>query len=290
MALTTQIKQALNRVLAPVNLKLETLTSDRAELRRLEHLASQGHFDRPICPIPSSFVPPPDALVETIRASASRFEDFTAEGSNPVRYSFNNSYFSSPDAEVLYAMLRWLRPSLYVEVGSGNSTRVARQAVIDGNLSTRIVCVDPAPRRELAGMADEIHRERVEDLQDTAVMARLQAGDVLFIDSSHDVRPGNDVMHLFLEVLPRLAPGVIVHVHDVFLPYDYPRDWVVGQRLTWTEQYIVAALLSGRSRFEAIWPGYWLQRTWAGFEALLPHSHGRRAQSLWLSVGESERV
>jgi predicted O-methyltransferase YrrM len=285
MALTTAFKRVLNRALAPANLKLETLTSERAEHRRLLELDRTGHFERPICRVPTSFAFPPAALVETIRASASRFDTFVSEDRNPVNYSFDNSYFSSPDAEVLYAMLRWQRPRCYVEIGSGHSTRVARQAVLDGQLPTRITCIDPAPRREIAGIADEIHHERVENLKARTFLTDLRPGDVLFIDSSHDIAPGNDVMHLFLGVFPNLAPGVIIHVHDVFLPYDYPRDWVLEHRFAWTEQYLVAALLSCGSRYEPIWPGHWLQRTWPEFDALLPHARGRRAQSLWLSVG-----
>jgi hypothetical protein len=285
MALTTSIKRVLNRALAPANLKLETLTSERAEYRRLLGLDRDGHFERPICRVPTSFALPPAALIETIRASTSRFDTFVSESRNAVGYSFENSYFSSPDAEVLYAMLRWQRPRWYVEIGSGHSTRVARQAVLDGQLPTRITCIDPAPRREVAGIADEIHRERVEGPRARTFLDELLPGDVLFIDSSHDIAPGNDVMHLFLDVLPNLAPGVIIHIHDVFLPYDYPRDWVLEHRLCWTEQYLVAALLSCDSRYEAIWPGYWLQRTWPEFAALLPNAKGRRAQSLWLRVG-----
>jgi hypothetical protein len=285
MALTTSIKRVLNRALAPANLKIDTLTSERAEHRRLLELDRAGHFERAICRVPTSFKLPPAALIETIRASTSRFESFVSEDRNPVSYSFDNSYFSSPDAEILYAILRWQRPRCYVEIGSGHSTRVARQAVLDGHLPTRITCIDPAPRREVAGIADEIHRERVESPQARTFLDELLPGDVLFIDSSHDIAPGNDVMHLFLEVLPSLAPGVIIHIHDVFLPYDYPRDWVLEHRLSWTEQYLVAALLSCGSQYEAIWPGYWLQRTWPEFDALLPHARGRRAQSLWMSIG-----
>jgi predicted O-methyltransferase YrrM len=285
MALTTTIKRVLNRALAPANLKLDTLTSERAEHLRLLELDRNGHFDRPISRVPASFALPPAALIETIRAGTSRFATFVSEDRNPVGYSFDNSYFSSPDAEVLYAMLRWKRPRWYVEIGSGHSTRVARQAVLDGELPTRITCIDPAPRREVSGIADEIHRERVESPQARTFLDELLPGDVLFIDSSHDIAPGNDVMHIFLHVLPSLAPGVIIHIHDVFLPYDYPRDWVLEHRLSWTEQYLVAALLSCDSRYESIWPGYWLQRTWPEFAALLPNATGRRAQSLWLTAG-----
>jgi predicted O-methyltransferase YrrM len=285
MALTTAIKRVLNRALAPANLKIDTLTSERAEQQRLLALDRSGHFERPVYPLPAGFALPPTALIETIRASSERFDTFVSASLNPFGYSFDNSYFSSPDAEVLYAMLRWRKPHRYVEIGSGHSTRVARQAVSDGGLKTRIACIDPFPRREIVGIADEVHRERVEQSH-TRVLDALETGDFLFIDSSHEVRPGNDVLYLFLHVLPALSAGVVVHIHDVFLPYEYPRDWIIDQRSQWTEQYLVASLLASCDRVQALWPGHWLQRTWDSFDELLPHARGRRAQSLWLTTCE----
>jgi predicted O-methyltransferase YrrM len=288
MAFSTRVKEALNATLAPLNLKLDSLTAERAELLRQRELERSGHFDRAICPVPSTFGPPPDGLIQAIREGESRFDSFESPDRNPVGYSFDNAYFSSPDAEALYGMIRWRRPARYLEIGSGHSTRVARQAISDGNLTTRVVCVDPSPRLDVARLADEVHEQRIERIED-GPLSELGVGDILFIDSSHEIRPGNDVVHLLLRVLPTLPPGTLVHIHDVFLPFDYPRDWVVGKPFSWSEQYLVAALLDGNDRLRVLWPGYWLQKTWPGFSDLLPHARGRRAQSLWLSVEHERR-
>ena len=151
----------------------------------------------------------------------------------------------------LYGLLAERRPSLLLEVGSGWSTRVARRAITDLDLPTRLVSIDPSPRAEVDRICDEVVRDRVESCADR-LAARLAPGDILFIDSSHRVLMGNDVTVLFLEVLPRLAPGVLVHVHDVFLPWDYPAEWIDR---VYAEQYLLAMLLlAGGDRVRVVLP------------------------------------
>ncbi|WP_235754343.1 class I SAM-dependent methyltransferase [Ruegeria pomeroyi] len=129
---------------------------------------------------------------------------------------------TTPDAEALYLMIRRYQPRRVIEVGCGNSTRITRQAALDGGLETEITAIDPWPRADIAGVVDRFEQARLEEV-DPAVFAALEADDVLFIDSSHQVRMSNDVAHLFCRIIPALAPGVVIHVHDVFLPYEYPK-------------------------------------------------------------------
>src|SRR5207245_655950 len=106
-----------------------------------------------------------------------------------------------------------------------------------------LVSIDPAPRREIAQHADEVIRYRVESFEPSRILSRLDRNDILFIDSSHEIKTGNDVLHLFLNILPSLSPGVIVHVHDIFLPFEYPKEWIVEHRWAWGEQYLLQSLL-----------------------------------------------
>jgi hypothetical protein len=169
----------------------------------------------------------------------------------------DNDQFPVQDAALLYGLVRHLRPERFVEVGSGWSTTVTRRAVEDGSLPTRVVCIEPYPRpflREVGGI--ELRVEKVQHTPST-VFDALAPGDVLFIDSSHIAKTGSDVVHLVLDVLPRLAPGVVVHVHDVFIPEDYPVGWVTAG-FGWNEQYLVQAFLAGHARAEVLAMNHWL--------------------------------
>ncbi len=152
-----------------------------------------------------------------------------------------NDYLSPADAAVLYGVVSALAPSRIVEVGSGYSTRIMRQAVTDRGGACEITAIDPAPRAEIAAVADRIVRQNVVGV-DAAPFRALGAGDVLFIDGSHYAFNGTDTPFLLLEVLPALAPGVVVHVHDIFLPYEY--DELFSSRF-YNEQYVLAGLLLG---------------------------------------------
>ena len=284
MTLGRSLIDGLNRALAPVNLRLDTRTRSRAELARLRAVRASGHFERPVFPIPPAFeAMDPSRLLEAITSYRRRFEDFEDPSRNSTAYSFDNGYFTSPDAEVLYTVVREHRPRTVIEVGSGHSTRLIRQALADGGMSGRLVSIDPVPRRDLGQLADEHYLSPVESLRDQAAFAALRAGDILFVDSSHVVRTANDVVFLFLQVVPELRPGVLVHVHDIFLPYDYPADWIVERGWDWSEQYLIQALLTENRSYDVLWAGHYLQRTWPEFADHFPHARGRRASSLWLT-------
>ncbi len=171
----------------------------------------------------------------------------------PHEFHFANPMFSGTDALALYCMVRDVRPALIVEVGSGFSTRLSAQALV-ANGGGELVCVEPYPdavlRQGFPGLTSLIAMP-VQAVP-PEVFDRLGAGDILFIDSSHVVRCGGDVTFLYLEVLPRLAPGVLVHVHDVFLPKEYPEEWLRQKFLFWNEQYLLQAFLAFNAAYEVV--------------------------------------
>jgi hypothetical protein len=155
---------------------------------------------------------------------------------------WDQDWFPRLDAAIAYAIVRRHRPARIVEVGSGHSTRFMVRAVEDGGLATQIFAIDPAPRAALQGLPIEWLPATVPACGLTPFQ-RLAAGDLLFIDSSHILMPGTDVDFLLNDVLPILPAGVLLHLHDIFLPDDYPASW--GWR-GYNEQSGVAALLDGR--------------------------------------------
>ena len=161
---------------------------------------------------------------------------------------WDNPWFPGLDAAVLYSMIAIGKPSIYLEIGSGFSTRFARRAVTDCDVPCRIVSIDPQPRAEIDALCDEVHRSPLETV-DLTVFESLEAGDILFVDSSHRVLMNSDVQVIFMDVLPRIKPGVIVHFHDIWLPYDYPQRWIDRY---YSEQYMLAALLLFGDQYEII--------------------------------------
>lgn len=150
-------------------------------------------------------------------------------------------WFPGLDAAYLYAFMRDLKPKRILEVGSGHSTHIMVNAIREGGLSTTLTCIDPVPRRPLK--EDSVKWVKsILSLDHQRYFDELEAGDVLFIDSSHILMPGTDVDLLFNHFLPRLPSGVVIHIHDVFLPHPYPDSW--GWR-GYNEQSLVATLILG---------------------------------------------
>jgi len=177
-------------------------------------------------------------------------------------FGYDNPYFGAGDAEFLYNMVRHFKPKRIVEIGSGQSTLMAQLAVranrsADARYRCEQICVDPfeQPWLEQAGVT--VHRSRIEDLPPSAVEV-LEAGDILFIDSSHVIRPQGDVLHEYLSLLGRLRPGVVIHCHDIFTPRDYPAQWVLRNRWLWNEQYLLEAFLCFNREFRVIAAVNWL--------------------------------
>jgi hypothetical protein len=168
---------------------------------------------------------------------------------------WNNEWFGGLDAASLVVFLLSRSPKRYFEIGSGHSTLFARHAINYGRLRTTITSLDPSPRREVDAVCDLTLRMPLEDCG-LDFVNELEAGDILFFDGSHRVFTNTDVTVFFLEVIPRLKPGVLVHIHDIFLPDDYPADW--GSRL-YSEQYLLAAmLLCKMPPFKVILPNYFI--------------------------------
>ncbi len=257
-----------------------TLVEQAAEQDRLAAFDAAGGLERPayaLSPGMEAFDIAP--LVADYQTHAQALAALVAPEGTASGYRAGNGYFDTPDAEALYLMIRRFAPKRVIEVGCGNSTRITRQAIIDGGLNTQLTAVDPWPRADIADVVDRFEQATLESV-DSALFAGLQAGDVLFIDSSHQVRMSNDVAHLFCRIIPALASGVVIHVHDVFLPYEYPKRFFYDCP-SWGEQYMLHALLQGGG-YEILWPGYLLQRGRADDVAALTFLSKGRAQSFWM--------
>lgn len=165
-----------------------------------------------------------------------------------------NDWLPGLDAALLYAMTASRQPRTYLEIGSGNSTKFVHRAIADYSLSTRIVSIDPQPRAEIEDLCHVVHRKGLEET-DLSIFSALSAEDIVFFDGSHRCIQNSDVTVFFLEVLPILPKGILVGIHDIFLPNDYPIAW---RDRMYTEQYMLAAWLLGandpmRIEFAGMW-------------------------------------
>jgi Methyltransferase domain len=216
------------------------------------------------------------------RAGAYR-DAFAAIGHEPPPAPrWNQDWFPGLDAAMAYTKLREQRFGRVIEVGSGHSTRFMARAIADGALTTRLTAIDPQPRADLAGLPIELHRKTVQEYG-LAPFADLTPADAVFIDSSHILMPGTDVDMLLSTVLPSLARGTFVHVHDIVLPDGYPPEW---EWRGYNEQNALAPLLSAGA-FKIVWSSSWARirledaiRS-AGLD-MLPLSVAARETSLWL--------
>jgi predicted O-methyltransferase YrrM len=171
-------------------------------------------------------------------------------------YYYHNKSFGPGDAEFLYSVIRFYKPKRIVEIGCGNSTRMVLKALEwnrreDEMYECAHTCVEPYEASWLEGAGIRVIRDRVEHV-DKRLFAELDAQDVLFIDSSHVIKPQGDVLFECLEVLPLLNAGVFVHFHDIYTPRDYPDTCIIDNVRFWNEQYLLEAMLSGRSQFRII--------------------------------------
>lgn len=175
--------------------------------------------------------------------------------SDPVKPKWNNGFLPGLDIIGIYAMLAAFKPNKYIEIGSGNSTKVAYKAKLELQLATEITSIDPMPRAEIDQLADRVVRAPFEAVN-LNILDELQENDILFVDNSHRILPNSDAMVFFMEILPRLNKGVIVQIHDIYLPYDYPQ--FMCDRF-YSEQYGLAMyLLANPQKFEPILPNYFI--------------------------------
>lgn len=202
--------------------------------------------------------------------------------------AWNNGFLPGLDIIGLYTMLSVYKPDNYIEIGSGNSTKVVYKAKIEQNLPTKITSIDPFPRAEIDHLADKVIREPFENI-DTSFLSVLGGGDILFVDNSHRILPNSDSMVFFLEILPRLRKGVIVHLHDIYLPYDYPQ--FMCDRV-YSEQYGLAMyLLANPEKYKPILPNYFISEDEALSKVIDPvwnHKNlenvERHGGSFWIQI------
>lgn len=179
-----------------------------------------------------------------------------ADETNENNPGWNNNFFPGLDIIALYGMIRKYQPKRFVEIGSGNSTKVVRKAINDGKLDTKITSIDPFPRANIDHLADTVIRKPVEQMTDFSMIEQLEENDILFIDNSHRCFPNSDVTVCFLELFPLLKKGVIVHVHDIYMPHDYPQ--FMCDR-AYSEQYVLAAyILANPAKYFTICPNFFI--------------------------------
>ena len=298
-----------------IKTKLLKAIFDRSMAWRLDDLVAPQYpiiLEYPIDPVPRyGYGKPPHALLNELLARREQVyaahlqsllgygdaisaiaRDPSPDGTAPT---FMNTYFSGLDAVNLYALLAESNPATILEIGSGFSTRFARRAIQVNGLRTRIVSCDPEPRADIASISDRIIREPFERL-DLSILESLGESDILFIDSSHRCFTNSDVTVQFLEAIPRLKPGVLIHIHDILLPYDYPPAW---SKRHYSEQYLLACyLLGGGGHCEVVCPHAYISKQehladmlrplWQlpGMDAVLAHTrqlyNGFLGYSFWM--------
>lgn len=208
----------------------------------------------------------------------------SADTERPVLPWWNNSWFPPLDAAMLCSIIADYKPAHMLEIGSGMSTRFARWSIDRFHTGTMLHSIDPEPRSEIDALCNEITRCRLEEV-DSTLWKTLSAGDILFFDGSHRSFQNSDVTVFFLEILPELSPGVLVHIHDIFLPFDYPPDWL-GRM--YNEQYLLAAqLLAGQTRYRVIWPAAYVADliSFAGYLPVqLMTTVKDRGGSFWMEI------
>jgi hypothetical protein len=204
---------------------------------------------------------------------------------------WNNGFLPGLDIVMLYTILASCNPSTYVEIGSGNSTKVAHKAKKDFSLVTKIISIDPHPRSEIDKLSDTVYRVPFEKT-DLALFAGLKKGDIVFVDNSHRVFPNSDATVFFLDVLPILPAGVMVHLHDIYLPDDYPQEMCDRY---YSEQYMLAGfLLANPARYRTFMPCYFVSEDKELSSMLIPFWEHlsmpkveRHGGSFWLEIGEN---
>jgi predicted O-methyltransferase YrrM len=196
----------------------------------------------------------------------SEYELFPRDMSaKPFEYYVNNPMFGSVDGEIMYCMIRHFKPRTIIEVGSGYSTYLMAQAILKNKEENEIyncnlTAIEPYPSDTLKAGLPGLSKLIDQKVQSVSVseFGKLSDSDILFIDSSHVLKIGSDVPHEYLDILPRLQKGVIIHIHDIFLPAQYPKEWLFDYRRFWTEQYLLHAFLLFNDSFEVLWAGHYM--------------------------------
>lgn len=235
------------------------------------------------------------ALAQYFEAARPRFEahlealhpfDTALRGfsrAEPPRPRWQQDWFPRLDGAMAYSFVRRFAPKRIIEVGSGHSTRFMAQAVADAGLTTRITAIDPAPRADISRLSAVDLINTTVQKADLSLFADLEAGDVLFVDSSHILMPGSDVDLLFNHVMPALPAGVLVHIHDICLPMDYPKAW---DWRGYNEQQGVVPMIAGGG-YQLEWASHYVSHAMsdavaASLAGQIPLPDGALETSLWL--------
>jgi hypothetical protein len=183
-------------------------------------------------------------LTQRFCSFKNHYEKIPLHSSAELSPQWVNGWIPPFDAISIYALLAINNPRYYVEVGSGNTTMFAARSIQDNNLRTKIISIDPYPRVGIDALCDKVYRVPFENM-DLSFFDTLSADDIFLLDNSHRSFPNSDVTVFFTEVLPKLPPGILYAMHDIFLPDDYPEQWSCEQRRWYNEQYLLCAYLLG---------------------------------------------
>lgn len=261
------------RLLKRIRFTLHQFPYTRAMLRRVGVFLITDHYYEPLID-PTGLSPldqPRDlpgidfnraaqvALLESFAEDTAALAALRTSDANRLGFDLANGLFEHGDAELWFQMIRHCRPRRIIEIGAGHSTKVAILALDylraqDTAYHCAHVCIEPYAPDWLGDVGPEIIAAKLEAVP-LETFAALMSGDILFIDSSHVIRPQGDVLQAYLRILPTLAPGVVVHIHDMFSPRDYPPEWVQGAQYFWNEQYLVEAFLSHNCDWEIMIAG-----------------------------------
>lgn len=234
------------------------------------------------------------AQLELFEALASYYDElpFPVRETKGFRYYYENPFYSYSDGITLYAMLRHFKPRRIVEIGSGFSSGLmldCNERLFENAIELTFVDPYPVNLRKILRPADAprvtVLEQRVQDLL-PSLFAPLQANDILFIDSTHVSKIDSDVNRLFFEILPALDPGVLVHIHDIFYPFEYPRAWIEEGR-AWNELYLLRAFLQYNTAFEILYFNTYLEHFHeALFAERMPLCLKNKGGSVWLRRGD----
>lgn len=212
---------------------------------------------------------------------------FAAKKNEATRYYFENPFFSYTDAIFLYSMMRQYKPKKIIEIGSGFSSAVMLDVnTIFFNNEIDLTFIEPYPDRlnQLLTTKDKKTTNLVEkNVQNVSldIFEQLNAGDILFVDSSHVVKTGSDVNYIIFEILPKLKPGVIIHFHDIFYPFEYPKEWVFTKR-NWNEDYFLKAFLMYNTNFSILLFSHYLHLHHPEVFSKIPLCYKNKGGNLWL--------
>jgi Methyltransferase domain len=221
-------------------------------------------------------------LESAIKPYTDEFAEFPQNRPSTAGYYINSNIFPALDGYAYYGVLRFYKPRLVIEIGSGDSSMLALQALAK-NGAGRYMVIDPYPGPPIADNPRvEVICSAVEST-DPALFDQLESADILFIDSTHVVKTAGDVVFLMLEVLPRLRPGVLIHIHDIFLPFDYPRDLPLKRRSFWSEQYLLHAYLTENDHVQILFGSHYMASEFPDrLRELLPSDVWIGGGSFWM--------